>query len=77
MVAGLCARSTLIVMVLWSLTFAGIGLVGHYAGASDGFLLLGWFGGLALYYQTMRRPGDIVRIVKYLTALPQFRWIRS
>ena len=61
---GLSVRTTLAFMLLCAFVAAGLGLAGHYANAHDGFLLTGWLGGLALYYQAMRRPGRVVRAIQ-------------
>jgi UDP-GlcNAc:undecaprenyl-phosphate GlcNAc-1-phosphate transferase len=58
---GLSQPATLLVMMFGAVLFAGIGLVAHFAEVEDGVLLLGWFAGLALYYQAMRRPAWVVR----------------
>lgn len=66
MQGGLGPRSTLIFIVGSAAVFAALGLVGHFAGIHDGYMLLGWFLGLALYCQAIRRPAMIVRTMHAL-----------
>lgn len=74
-VEGLSPRKTLAVMLSAAVSFAGVGLLGHYMGAHQGLLLVGWLGGLVLYYQAVRRPRIIIRIVDALCTLPRSRAI--
>lgn len=74
---GLSARLALVFLLGWAFLFAGIGVLGHFAGASDGFLLIAWFGGLILYYNAMRRPAYIVRSIQSLINQPSYRAARS
>jgi UDP-GlcNAc:undecaprenyl-phosphate GlcNAc-1-phosphate transferase len=74
---GLSARSALMVMLSSAGAFAGLGLAGHFAGVQQGIMLIGWLGGLTLYYQAMRRPALVVSAVKCLIALPHYRVRRS
>jgi UDP-GlcNAc:undecaprenyl-phosphate GlcNAc-1-phosphate transferase len=62
-VHGLSPRSTFIFMLGWAAVFGTVGVLGDLAAVPDGVMLIGWFAALVLYYQMMRRPGLIVRLL--------------
>jgi UDP-GlcNAc:undecaprenyl-phosphate GlcNAc-1-phosphate transferase len=63
MVKGLSNRTTLVVMLSLASVFAAIGLIGAAFEVPDGIMVLAWFAALTFYYQTMRRPGYLIRFV--------------
>lgn len=67
MEAGISARMTLVFMVGWAVSFAVLGLLAHYAGASDGLMLVSWCLGLVLFYQCMRQPGIVARFISTMS----------
>ena len=60
---GLSSRSTLVLMLLMSGMLAIGGLFGHAAHMPEGLMLFGWFAALFVYYQMMRRPVRVVRLL--------------
>src|SRR5690606_22053549 len=54
---GFSHRSALVLMLGLALLFALIGITGHFAGVSQGIMLLGWTVGGILYYRSMPRWG--------------------
>src|SRR5690606_3504899 len=60
---GLSTRGTLGVMLSLAALFASIGVAGNAAAMPDGVMVLGWFAAFAFYYQLMRHPRVVVRII--------------
>jgi len=60
---GLSRRATLYVMLGMGLAFAVIGMNGDLLAVSDGVMLLLWFAAGTFYYQTLRHPQWLVRVV--------------
>lgn len=61
---GLSRRATLVTMLSLAAVFAAVGIAADVAVVPDGIMLILWLAGGALYYQMMRRPGAVVRLVR-------------
>lgn len=68
-VEGLSPRATLWFMLAFAGICAGVGLAGHAAGVSDGAMCMAWLTAGVVYYQAMRRPEVVVRLVAAVRAL--------
>lgn len=62
--AGLSRRMTLVVILSMAGVFAVAGVIADMIAAPEGLMLVLWFVGGALYYQTMRRPNAVVGLVR-------------
>jgi UDP-GlcNAc:undecaprenyl-phosphate GlcNAc-1-phosphate transferase len=64
---GLTRRETLSVMLGIALLCAGGGLLGNALQLSDGGMMIAWLLAGFVYYQVLRHPALLVRVVKSLT----------
>jgi UDP-GlcNAc:undecaprenyl-phosphate GlcNAc-1-phosphate transferase len=62
-VNGLSNRSTFALMLSMAAVFAAVGITGAVLEVPDGLMVVAWFGALTSYYQTMRRPAYVIRVV--------------
>jgi UDP-GlcNAc:undecaprenyl-phosphate GlcNAc-1-phosphate transferase len=66
---GLSNRTTLVLMLSLAASFAVIGIAGDALEVPDGAMVVAWFAALTSYYQTMRRPGYVIRLVNAVHVL--------
>lgn len=62
---GLSRRTTMAWMLLLAAVCAVVGIMGDLFAVPDGVLLIGWFVAGSLYYQMLRKPRVVVRIVDH------------
>lgn len=62
---GLSRRSTLIFMLGFAVSLAGVGVLGHLLVVADGVMLLLWLAAGVLYYQILRFPRAVVAAVRW------------
>src|SRR5690606_14825582 len=60
---GLSPRATLAVMLSLATFFGATGVTGNMLALPDGVMVVGWFGAFSLYYQLMRHPHLVVRVI--------------
>jgi hypothetical protein len=66
MVNGLSARATLGFLLACAVVCTAVGVIGNMMQVSDGVMCVGWIAAGILYYQSMRHPQPIVRLVRTL-----------
>jgi UDP-GlcNAc:undecaprenyl-phosphate/decaprenyl-phosphate GlcNAc-1-phosphate transferase len=60
---GLSRRGTVVWMLSLAAVFAFVGIIADAAALPDGVMLIAWFAAGTLYYQMMRRPRMVVRLI--------------
>jgi UDP-GlcNAc:undecaprenyl-phosphate GlcNAc-1-phosphate transferase len=66
MVNGLSARATLAFLLACAGVCAAVGIIGDAMQASDGVMCMSWIVAGVLYYQMMRHPQPVVRLIRVL-----------
>jgi UDP-GlcNAc:undecaprenyl-phosphate GlcNAc-1-phosphate transferase len=66
MVNGLSSQATLVFLLICAGVMAAVGVVGNAMAVPDSVMCIGWVAAGVLYYQAMRHPRPVVRIVQGL-----------